>query len=54
MRMGRLQTKVGLMVMLQHHSYALELGAANKELEFDPKAFILVPKEAIKLRIKRR
>lgn len=54
MRMGRLQTKVGLMVMLQHYSYALESGVANKEIEFDPKAFILAPKEIIKLRIKRR
>lgn len=53
--MGKLQMKVGLMAMLQHYSYELESGAsANKELEFDPKAFLLAPTEIIKLQIKRR
>lgn len=54
LRLGKLQTKVGLAVMLQHHTFELESEAANKEIKFTPKAVLIAPTDAIKLRIKRR
>lgn len=40
--------------MLQHYTFELETEALNKEIEFDPKAVLIAPKDIIKLRIKRR
>lgn len=54
MRMGKLQAKVGAALMLQHYTFELETEALNKEIEFDPKAVLIAPKDIIKLRIKRR
>lgn len=48
-RLGKLQTKVGLIMMLQKFRYELEPEKRNLELEFDPKAFLMVPKGGINL-----
>lgn len=54
MRLGKLQTKVGLILMLQQFKYALKSEDTNQEVIFDPKQFLLSPKSIIKLRILRR
>lgn len=54
MRFGKLQTKVALVSMLQHFKYALEDDNKNRELEFDPRHFLLQPNSDINLHIIRR
>lgn len=54
MRLGKLQTKVGLIMMLQKFRYELEPEKRNTELEFDPKAFLMVPKGGINLLVFKR
>lgn len=54
MRLGKMQTKVGLVLMLQNFRYALEASQMNKELELDPKSFLIMPRNKINLVIAKR
>lgn len=54
MRLGKLQTKVGLIMMLQKYRYELEPNKRNSELDFDPKAFLMIPKGGINLFVFKR
>lgn len=49
--MGKMQTKVGLVLMLQEYSY----NSVNKEeLKMSPKSFVLQPTTGINLKISKR
>lgn len=51
LRMGKMQTKVGLVLMLQHFTYDL----VNKdELKFSPKSFVMQAISGINLKITKR
>ncbi|XP_055325951.1 probable cytochrome P450 6d5 [Sitodiplosis mosellana] len=54
MGLGKLQTKVGLVMMLQKHKFVLEDKLKNRELVLDPKSFFLSPVGGIKLHIFKR
>lgn len=54
MRLGKMQTKVGLILMLQKFKYELEPTLVNQEMEFDPKLFLLAPRVNVRLRISKR
>lgn len=54
MRLGRLQTMVGLIMFLRKFRYELTPEKRNLELEFDPKAFLMVPKGGINLLVFKR
>lgn len=54
MRLGKMQTKVGLAIMLHKHTYELGEGMNRKELKLTPKCFILTPAEGIRLNVSRR
>lgn len=49
MRLGKMQTKVGLVMMLQKYKFELDDHLKNHDLEFDPKAFLLAPLGKIQL-----
>jgi len=51
MRMGKMQTKVGLVFMLQDFTYNL---VNNDELKISSKSFVLQPTSGINLRISKR
>lgn len=51
MRLGKMQTKVGLVLMLQNFNYELEQNQKNVSLEFDPRHFLLQPQSNIYLKI---
>jgi hypothetical protein len=49
--MGKLQTKIGLATVLAKFRFEfIEKSYMYKEIEFDPKQFILTPKESIMLK----
>lgn len=50
-RMGKMQIKVTLLLMLLKHKYELK---SKREMEFDPKHFLLAPKYPVKMRIIKR
>lgn len=54
MRLGKMQTKVGLVLMLRDFAYSLQPEDMNKEIEMNPKVFVLTPKNKINLRIVKR
>lgn len=54
MRMGKMQTKVGLVLMLQKFRYELEANLKGKPMEFDPKVFLLAPRVDVKLNVLHR
>lgn len=54
MRMGKMQTKVGLVLMMQRYKYALQSDYMKHDMEFDPKLFLLSPKVPVKLRVIKR
>lgn len=56
MRLGKLQTKVGLISMLHKFKYELVDGDSLKhsDLEFDPRHFLLQPRNDIYLRVSKR
>lgn len=54
MRMGKMQTKVGLVLMLQKFKYELEDELKNREIEFDPKIFLVSPLHGIHLKIQKK
>lgn len=49
-----MQTKVGLVLMLRDFAYSLQPEDMNKEIEMNPKVFVLTPKNKINLRIVKR
>lgn len=51
MRMGKMQTKVALVLMLRKFRYELEPKLMNRDMIFDPKLFLLAPKDPVKLQI---
>ena len=53
-RMGRMQTKIGLVLMLKEYSYELSPQTASKKLEMSPTAFVLTPKSNIELLVHKR
>lgn len=51
LRLGKMQTKVGIVLMMQNCQYELEDPQyINKELSFSEKSFILAPKSGIRLK----
>ena len=54
MRLGKMQTKVGLVMMLQKYKFHLEDKLKNRELVIDPKAFLLSPQGGLKLNVVKR
>lgn len=53
-RMGKMQTKVALVLMLQKWKYELEADKMNSDLELDPRAFMMIPKGGVNLRVSKR
>lgn len=53
-RMGKMQTKLGLVLMLQKFRFELEDQLKNKEIQFDPHTFLLLPLGKINLHVKKR
>lgn len=54
MRLGQMQTKVGLVMMLQKYRFELAEGVEKGELVLDPKSFLLSPLGGLKLRVFKR
>lgn len=54
MRQGKIQTKVGLIMMLQKYRFELEEKLKDRELGLNPKAFLLAPLGDIKLHVFKR
>ncbi|XP_055296745.1 uncharacterized protein LOC129565659 [Sitodiplosis mosellana] len=54
MRLGKLQTKVGLVMMLQKFRYELTEKGKNTDMEFDPKFFFIMPLAGINLHVSKR
>ena len=52
--MGKMQTIVGLVLMLQNFRYELDDEIKNQELTFDPRSILLKPLDGINLRIFKR
>ncbi|XP_031638904.1 probable cytochrome P450 6d5 [Contarinia nasturtii] len=51
MRLGKMQVKVGLIMMLQKNKFELEDRLKNEELRIDPTSFLLSPFGGIKLHV---
>lgn len=54
MRLGKLQTKVGLISMLHKFRYELDERLKNSDMKFDPRHFLLQPQNDIFLHIFKR
>lgn len=54
MRLGKLQTKVGLISMLHKFKYELDDKLKHGDMEFDPRHFLLQPRDDIFLRVSKR
>lgn len=54
LRLGKMQTKVGLVLMLQKYSYELGKQHVDNELKYTPAAVILTPTTGIELKVKSR
>lgn len=54
MRLGKMQTKVGLVLMMKQFKYDLDENQLNTELVFDPRSLLLAPIGGIKLRASKR
>lgn len=54
MRLGKLQTKVGLISMLHKFKYELDDQLKHGDLEIDPRHFLLQPRDDIFLRVSKR
>lgn len=54
LRMGKMQTKTGLILMLQNHRYEVLPEDDDKEIEIDPRAFLLAPKNDMHLLVRPR
>lgn len=51
MRFAKIQTKVGVLLMLSNYKYELK---SKHDLEIDPGTFIMAPKDPVKLSIMKR
>lgn len=54
LRLGMLQTKVGLLLMMRKFSFALSAKLRNKDLVISPKALLLAPEGGIELEVTKR
>lgn len=54
MRMGRMESKIGLAMLLQEHNYNLGDDLIDRDLEISPGTFVLAPKGLIQLKISTR
>lgn len=54
MRLGKMQTKVGIVIMLQKFKYELEDRLKNSEMKFDPNSFLLAPLGGLHLKVSKR
>lgn len=54
LRMGKLQTKVGLILMMQNYKYALSAKLKNRELVMSPAAILMCPVGGLDLEISKR
>lgn len=54
MRLGKMQTKVGLVLMLQKFKYELSESHKGTDMEFEPRHFLLQPRSNIYLHVSRR
>lgn len=54
MRLGKMQTKVGLVMLLQKYRFELEDRLKNEVLRLDPKSFLLSPLGGLRLHIFKR
>ncbi|XP_055296698.1 uncharacterized protein LOC129565633 [Sitodiplosis mosellana] len=54
MRLGKMQTKVGLVMLLQKFKFELEDNRKNRELVIDPKSFLLSPHGGLMLKVSKR
>lgn len=48
-RMGKMQTKVGLILMLQHYKYSLAAQHIGKEIKMHPSSFVPTPVNGVHL-----
>lgn len=53
-RLSKLQTKIGLLLALQHFRYELTDAQKNTSIKFDPNSFTIAPVDPIKLHIFKR
>lgn len=53
-RLGKMQIKVGLMLMLQKFKFDLDDKSRNRDLVIDPKSLLLSPSGGLKLKIFKR
>lgn len=49
--MGKMQTKCGIVMMLQKFRFEYEEKFKNRKIQYDPKAFLLTPRDGIFLRV---
>lgn len=54
MRLGKLQTKVGLISMLHKFNYKLDEHLLHSDMEFDTRHFLLQPRNNIYLHVSKR
>lgn len=54
MRLGKMITKVGIVMMLQDFRLDLDETLKNRKLDMDPKQIFLFPREKIQLRVFKR
>lgn len=54
MQMGKIETKLGIVIMLQKFSYSLGTQHIDTELEISPTSFVLAPKSSILLNVQHR
>lgn len=52
LRLGKLQTKVGLIMMLEKFKFGFD--DTNYQLKYDPSIFLLSPKQKIRLSVSKR
>lgn len=54
MRLGKLQTKIAVVSLIQNYKFELGAQHVNKEFEFDKRSFVAVPIGGINLKVKSR
>lgn len=54
LRMGKMQTKVGLIAMLQKFRFELTKERMNRKMEFSPKSFLIAPIGGIGVKVFQR
>ena len=54
LRLGKMQTKVGIVLMLQNYKYELGAQHVGKEIQYHPSGFLLTPVDGIQLKVSHR